>query len=71
MVRRETGDRFGRACVRDGSGNDFGGNAYRDQPEVPLPPIVGIGMEVGFKPKSLQRTARRRGGFIKVMGYRL
>ena len=48
----------------------FGGNTCRNQSEVPLPPIVGNGMEVGFKPKSLERKARRRGfKWLSVMGY--
>ena len=31
----------------------FGENTCHGQSEVPLPPIVGNAMEVGFKPKSL------------------
>jgi 3-oxoacyl-[acyl-carrier-protein] synthase-1 len=42
------------------------GNAFSGESEIPPPPIVGGGMV-----QLLQRTARRRGGFVKVMGYRI
>jgi hypothetical protein len=54
----------------------FGGITCRSQLEVPLPPIVGNGMEVGFKPKIIvadSPTARRhcKGYRLWVIGYRM
>ena len=54
----------------------FGGNTCSSQSEVPLPPIVGKGMEVGFKPKTIvvdSPTARRlcKGYRLWVIGYRM
>ena len=69
VLRRETGMGDGRACVRDGSGNGRRSAGFL----TPLGPPKGgnhLSAVAGIC-RTLQRTARRRGGFVKVIGYGL